>query len=77
MTEEIDKGGGLFKFIKPGHLYPLIAAPLETTTGYDGFLNNVLLVDNGEEPVFESLVSDWNFLGVIHREDKPGMEAML
>ena len=77
VTEEIDKGGALFKFIIARHLYPLIAAPLQTATGYDVFLDNVLLVDNGEHPVFKSLVSHWNFLGFIRGDGKPWMEAML
>ena len=77
VTEKIDKGGALFKFIKPSNLYPRIGAPGKSTTGYDGFLNYVLLVDNWEGPVFESLESDRNFLWFIHRNGKPGMEAML
>ena len=77
VTEEIDKAGGLFKFIIARHLYPLIAAKLQTATGCDGFLNNVLLVDNGEQPVFESFVSHWDFLWFIRGQGKPRMEAML
>ena len=77
VTEEIDKGGALFKFIIARHLDPLIAAKLQTAAGHDGFLHKVLLVDNGEQPVFESLVSHWNLLGFIRGEGKPRMEAML
>ena len=77
VTEEIDKAGGFFKFVKPGHLYPLITAILHTTTGYDGFLNNVLLVDNGKDPVLKSLVSDWSFLEFTGSEGKPWMVTVL
>ena len=78
VLEEIDKGRGLLKFIKLCNLYPLVAAvALQVATGYDGLVNKVLVVDHGEGPSFESLVSEWNIFWFIRSQGKPRMESVL